>query len=163
MMKNQMLANPSKTMDNENHSNSKMSAILSKSRKEPNRITNIDMIPSQSLQYDTEVLELCKFSVKEKGYYNISNQTCINVKESTSITVMQYGICDKQLDDFGSCIDSKLLNTMAPKDTIISNNLSTFKMLDADKEYIVWINVSSAKNSNLMFMSDYSHMLLIKV
>lgn len=138
-------------MENENHRYHKMSAILSKPTKEPNRIIKVDMVPSQVLEYSSEVLELCKFSVKESGYYNISNQTCVNVKESTSITVMQYGICDKELDDFGSCIDSKLLNAMTPKDTIISNNLSTFKMLEADKEYIVWVNVSSAKNGNLMF------------
>lgn len=161
MLKNQLLNNPSKM--NSNSSNMKMAEILSKPRKEPNRIIKIDMIPSQVLDYDTDVMELCKFSVKESGYYKLSNQTCLSVQSSTSITVIQYGICDKNLEDFGQCIDSKLLNTNAPADTIISNNLSTFKLLEADKEYIVWINVSSGKNSNLMFMNDYSHTLLIKL
>ena len=137
-----------------------MAEILSKPRKEPNRIIKIDMVASQVLEYDTDVMELCSFNVKESGYYNLSNQS---VQSSTSITVMQYGICDKNLEDFGQCIDSKLLNTNAPADTIISNNLSTFKLLEADKEYIVWINVRSGKNSNLMFMNDYSHTLLIKL
>jgi len=161
MIKNQMLANPSKVEGNS--SNSRMAQILSKPRKEPNRIQKIDMIESQTLEYDTEVLELCSFSVKEAGYYNISNQTCLNVKQSTNINVMQYGISDKKLDQFGECIDSKLVNSIAPANTIISNNLSTFKLLEADKEYIVWINVSSGKNSNMLFMNDYSHVLLIKV
>ena len=158
MLKNQLLNNPSKV--NSNSSNMKMAEILSKPRKEPNRIIKIDMVASQVLEYDTDVMELCSFNVKESGYYNLSNQS---VQSSTSITVMQYGICDKNLEDFGQCIDSKLLNTNAPADTIISNNLSTFKLLEADKEYIVWINVSSGKNSNLMFMNDYSHTLLIKL
>ena len=151
-------------MDNSSNMNqNRLSAILSKPRKEPNRITKIEMITSQSLLYESEVLELCKFKVPESGYYNISNQTCIRCDESATISVMQYGICDRDLNEFGSCLESQLVNSTAPKNTIMSKNLSTFKQLEADLEYIVWVNVSSGNNKGLTFMHDYSHCMIIKL
>ena len=137
--------------------------IMKKSNKRANRIIEIKLEESSPLTYDTDIFTYGKFTVSETGYYNVSNQCCVRCEKSLDIKCIQYGICDKDLEEFGKCIDSKVMNTTIPKGSILSNNLSTFKYLEEGVEYIVWLNIVSSDNTNLTWLNDYSNLLLLKI
>ncbi len=140
-----------------------ISNIIEKRKQHQCRIKNIELLPSQILDYTTDVLVYGGLEVDTTGYYSISNQCCIKVKAPTDIQVLQYGICQEDFSDFGCCLTSTLVNSTGNTNNILSNNLSTFLKLDKDKKYIVWLNAVSTDNKQLEYLEDYSHLRLIKV
>ena len=159
-MNNLLHSNPSKL---ENRSNPIVTAIIQKKKERKSRLVKINLDENKKLNYVTDVCKYCEFSVDESGYYNINNQCCIKALSDNHVEIMQFGICDRDLSEFGQCINSKVLKVDVSKDNIICENLTTFKYLEENKKYIVWLNVVSDENLKMEYIKEYSHLVLIKL
>lgn len=138
-------------------------SIIQKRQEKQNRIIEIELNDSDILKYATDVYTYCEFTVNESGYYNINNQCCIQPIDNNHIDIMQFGICDIEMAEFGKCINSKALKLDILVDELLSENLTTFKFLKQDKKYMAWINIVSEDNDKIKYIKEYSHLFLIKL
>ena len=146
--------------------NLKIKALISRAQPKevkPNKIIDIPFIDSCVLNYVEDIKILANFMVQEDGLYQISNQVCIKVDQDCEVNVIQSGMCDLDLLEFGRCLDSKVINAPCIATNVISNNLCTFRYLEKGMKYIAWINVVSSNNSFITYDKDFSHLQLIKL
>ena len=126
------------------------------------RIEEIRLNDSEKLKDDGELFVYGKFTVDETGYYNINNQCCVRPENKMEIKTFQYGVCDKEQKEFSKSCNSYQLNTVI--DDVLCYNYTTFKHLEKDKEYIVWMLATSKTTlCNLTYVNDFSHLILIKI
>ena len=124
---------------------SKLNVIINRKSNEKNRLIEVDLLPTQVL--GNVVLVYANLKVEQSGYYNISNQLAIKCNKETNTDVLQFGICDKDFNDFSKCFNSQILGAMCEVDHIMSNNLCSITYLDANIEYIAWCNFQSSDNA----------------
>ena len=141
---------------------SKLSLIINrKASNEKSRLIEIGLKETQKLP--NEVLVYADIKVALSGFYHISNQLSIKCNKPTQADVLQFGICDKDFVDFGNCFNSVMLRSTVDDGDNITNNLSSITYLDAETQYIGWLNFQSADNSSFEFCNSYSNIKLIKL
>ena len=147
-----------------NSTQTTVNAIIAK--KQPvviNRIVEMKLNPTCKLNDESDLFVYATFDVKESGYYNISNQVCVEPSvEHLNVGMIQFGICDEEKKEFNKAVNSNALNTEVCD--MLCYNFQTFKYLTADKKYICWLNVTSSDNvNNFQYLDEYSHLILIKI
>ena len=140
---------------------SKLNVIINRKSNEKNRLIEVELLPTQVL--GDAVLVYANIKVDQSGYYNISNQLAIKCKKLATTDVLQFGVCDKDFNDFSKCFNSQILGASCEVDHIISNNLCSLTYLDAKVEYIAWCNFQSSDNVSFEFNKQYSNIKLIKL
>ena len=141
---------------------SKLQVIINrKPNNEKNRLIEIDLKPTQKLT--DEVLVYADIKVEQSGFYHISNQLSVKCGKQVHADVLQFGICDKSFVDFAKCFNSVMIHSTIDVDDNITNNLSSIIYLEADTEYIGWLNFQSADNASFDFSSNLSNIKLIKL
>ena len=141
---------------------SKLNLIINrKPSNEKSRLMEIELKETQKLT--NEVLVFAEIKVEQSGFYHISNQLSIKCNKQTQADVLQFGVCDKAFADFGRCFNSVMLRSSVDEGDNLTNNLSSITYLEADTEYIGWLNFQSVDNASFEFSKDYSNIKLIKL
>ena len=147
-----------------NSPNASISAIIAK--KQPvavNRIVEMKLNLSEKLNEEIPFFVYANFSVKETGYYNISNQVCVEPNiANLNVQMFQFGICDAEKIEFNKAVNSNALNTEIGD--MLCYNFQTFKHLTSEKQYIAWLHITSSDElNNFKYLEEYSHLKLIKI
>ena len=141
---------------------SKLNLIINrKPSNEKNRLIEIELKETQKLTND--VLVYADIKVENSGFYHISNQLAIKCNKQTQADVLQFGVCDKAFADFSKCFNSLMIRSSVDEGDNITNNLSSITYLEADTEYIGWLNFQSADNASFDFSSNLSNIKCIKL
>ena len=138
-----------------------LSSIINKKPVKRARLIEIPLQIPETMNGD--VTNYAVFKVEEAGHYNVSTQVCLKCKKSCSANFIQYGVCDSAYSDFGKSFNSNVINANIDLDHVLSYNLSCIKYLDANTDYVCWLNFHSANNNSFTMLPEYCHVRLINI
>tara|TARA_B100000073_G_scaffold347734_1_gene363096 strand:+ start:2661 stop:3245 length:585 start_codon:yes stop_codon:yes gene_type:complete len=124
---------------------------------------DVDLSDSSILKYDKDIFVYAVFSVPESGHYLLNSQCSIMTTDAIRVETIQYGVCNKDLSDIESCIDSKSINSIVFKGNTITNLMTPSKYLVEGQDYIAWLNVLSGNNEQLEYSKKFSNLKLLKL